>query len=172
MVAQAAVSNAVCQAVWPCVTSVAPGSPCVQPGLSDRLQANWANSRGLSTTLFRARLREGFQNFLPGRSGNGDRPDPPRGGCHHVVTIPKKLRDEYGLREGDFLTLVDLGDGSFLLSPVVSQVGQHGGRVSAIMAEAGVSLEEIEEQVDEERKRYHRQHYQKGASEGEGTERV
>lgn len=33
------------------------------------------------------------------------------------LTLPMKLRSKYGLGEGDVLTLIDLGDGSFLLTP-------------------------------------------------------
>jgi len=40
-----------------------------------------------------------------------------------LITLPAELRRQYNLTEGDALTLVDLGDGSFLLTPRVSQVG-------------------------------------------------
>ena len=33
-----------------------------------------------------------------------------------VITLPVALRRQYGLDEGDVFTLVDLGDGSFLLT--------------------------------------------------------
>lgn len=39
-----------------------------------------------------------------------------------VITIPVELRRQYGLRPGDVLTLIDLGEGRFLLT---SQVSQH-----------------------------------------------
>lgn len=41
-----------------------------------------------------------------------------------VITLPVEMRRRYGLDEGDVFTLLDLGDGSFLLTPRVSQVGR------------------------------------------------
>ena len=38
-----------------------------------------------------------------------------------VITLPVELRRLYNLDEGDVLTLLDLGDGSFLLTPRISQ---------------------------------------------------
>jgi len=39
-----------------------------------------------------------------------------------AITLPVELRRQYDLKEGDVLALFDLGDGSFLLTPQVSQV--------------------------------------------------
>ncbi len=38
------------------------------------------------------------------------------------LTLPAELRSKYGLNEGDVFTLIDLGDGSFMLSPRISRV--------------------------------------------------
>ena len=76
-----------------------------------------------------------------------------------VITLPVELRRQYGLDEGDVFTLVDLGDGSFLLTPQVSQVARFGDRVSRLMAEKKVSLEEMLEALDQEREAYYREHY-------------
>lgn len=76
-----------------------------------------------------------------------------------VITLPVELRRRYGLDEGDVFTLVDLGDGSFLLTPRVSQVARFGDRVSRLMAETEVSLEEMLEALDQEREAYYREHY-------------
>lgn len=76
-----------------------------------------------------------------------------------VITLPVELRRRYGLNEGDIFTLVDLGDGTFLLSPQVSQVARQGDRVSQIMAEEQVSLEEMLELLDQEREDYYRDQY-------------
>lgn len=84
-----------------------------------------------------------------------------------VLTIPKRIRDRHGLKEGDVLSLVVLEDGSILLSPVLSRVARHGEQVAALMAEARVSLEEMMEQLDEERRLYYQRHYQ-GGGETEG----
>jgi bifunctional DNA-binding transcriptional regulator/antitoxin component of YhaV-PrlF toxin-antitoxin module len=76
-----------------------------------------------------------------------------------VITLPIELRRRYGLDEGDVLTLEDLGDGSFLLTPHVSQVGRFGDRVAKAMEEAGVSPEEVLKALEEERENYYREHY-------------
>ena len=76
-----------------------------------------------------------------------------------AVTIPVELRRKYGLEEGDIITLIDLGDGSFLLTPKVTQVDRLGDRVSQAMAKEGVSLDEILTALDEERERYYQERY-------------
>jgi len=75
------------------------------------------------------------------------------------LTIPVELRRKYGLDEGDVITLIDLVDGAFLLTPLVTQVDRLGDRVARVMAEAGVSVDEIISTLDEERERYYQEHY-------------
>jgi len=76
-----------------------------------------------------------------------------------VITLPAKLRRQYNLDEGDVFTLVDLGDGSFLLTPQVSQVAHLGDQVARLMEEDGVTVEEMLEALDQEREIYYREHY-------------
>ena len=76
-----------------------------------------------------------------------------------TVTLPIDLRRKYGLGEGDVINLIDLGDGSFLLTPVVTKVDRLGDRVAQAMAEEGVSLDDILEALDEERERYYQERY-------------
>ncbi len=76
-----------------------------------------------------------------------------------ILTLPVSLRRKYNLDEGDVFTLEDLGDGSFLLIPQVSNVARLGDRVAEVMAEEDVSLEDMLEALDEERQDYYRQHY-------------
>lgn len=76
-----------------------------------------------------------------------------------TVTLPIELRRKYGLDEGDIITLIDLGDGSFLLTPIVTQVDRFGDRVAIAMAEAGVSEEDVLTTLDEERERYYQERY-------------
>jgi len=75
-----------------------------------------------------------------------------------VITLPAELRRRYGLDEGDLLTLLDLGDGSFLLTPRVSQMARLGDRVAKLMAEEGVTVDEMLEALDRERETYYREH--------------
>ena len=76
-----------------------------------------------------------------------------------LITLPVELRRQYDLSEGDVFTLVDLGDGSFLLNTRVSQVARMGDQVARLMEEEGVTLEEMLETLDEERESYYQQHY-------------
>jgi bifunctional DNA-binding transcriptional regulator/antitoxin component of YhaV-PrlF toxin-antitoxin module len=78
------------------------------------------------------------------------------------LTLPGELREKYGLNEGDVFTLIDLGDGSFLLTPQLSQVNMFGNRVAHILEEGEVSLDELLSGLDEERQSYYREHYAKG----------
>jgi bifunctional DNA-binding transcriptional regulator/antitoxin component of YhaV-PrlF toxin-antitoxin module len=76
-----------------------------------------------------------------------------------VITLPVELRRQYNLDEGDVFTLVDLGGGSFLLTPRVSQVARLGDQVASLMEEEGVALEEMLEALDQEREIYYQEHY-------------
>jgi bifunctional DNA-binding transcriptional regulator/antitoxin component of YhaV-PrlF toxin-antitoxin module len=68
-----------------------------------------------------------------------------------VITLPVELRRRYRLEPGDVYTLADLGDGIFLLRPGTSKLTAHGDRVAHLMAEQGVTLEDILETLDRER---------------------
>jgi bifunctional DNA-binding transcriptional regulator/antitoxin component of YhaV-PrlF toxin-antitoxin module len=76
-----------------------------------------------------------------------------------VITLPVELRRQYNLDEGDVFTLVDLGDGSFLLTPRVSQVARLGNQVAQLMEEGDVTLDEMLEALDQERETYYQEHY-------------
>jgi bifunctional DNA-binding transcriptional regulator/antitoxin component of YhaV-PrlF toxin-antitoxin module len=76
-----------------------------------------------------------------------------------VITLPIELRRQYNLDEGDVFTLVDLGNGSFLLTPRVSQVARLGDQVARLMEEEGVTLKEMLEALDQEREAYYQEHY-------------
>ena len=76
-----------------------------------------------------------------------------------VITLPVELRRQYNLDEGDVFTLVDLGDGSFLLTPRVSQVARLGNQVAQLMEEEVVTLDEMLEALDQERETYYQEHY-------------
>lgn len=76
-----------------------------------------------------------------------------------AITIPVDLRRKYGLDEGDIITLIDLGDGSFLLMPKATKVDRLGDRVAQAMAKEGISLHEILTTLDEERERYYQERY-------------
>jgi bifunctional DNA-binding transcriptional regulator/antitoxin component of YhaV-PrlF toxin-antitoxin module len=76
-----------------------------------------------------------------------------------ILTLPVSLRRKYNLDENDVFTLEDLGNGSFLLIPKVSNVARLGDRVAEVMAEEEVTLEDMLEALDAERQHYYREHY-------------
>jgi AbrB family looped-hinge helix DNA binding protein len=59
-----------------------------------------------------------------------------------LITIPKELRDAYGIGEGDTLTLLDLG-GVFVVSPRVSRVDAVAERLAAEWKDRGLTLDEM-----------------------------
>lgn len=76
-----------------------------------------------------------------------------------TLTLPIGLRRKYGLDEGDIISLIDLGDGSFLLTPIVSKVDRLGDRITQAMVKEGTSLDELLTALDEERERYYQERY-------------
>ena len=71
------------------------------------------------------------------------------------ITIPAELRKRYEIDEGDVFTLVDLGDGSFLLTPRMSLVPKLVAEMARMRREAGITMEEMLQGVAEERERYY-----------------
>jgi hypothetical protein len=57
--------------------------------------------------------------------------------------------------------LIDLGDGSFLLTPRISKVNRLGDKVADILSGEGVSLDDLLNTLDDERERYYQEHYAK-----------
>ncbi len=76
-----------------------------------------------------------------------------------AITLPADLRSRYGLQEGDVFTLVDLGDGSFFLTPRLLQVERLGDEVGRLLEEADTSVEDVLKVLQEERERYYHDHY-------------
>jgi AbrB family looped-hinge helix DNA binding protein len=70
-----------------------------------------------------------------------------------VVTLPKSIREAYGLRPGDTLTLLDLG-GVFLLSPRRSEIDTLADRITQALTERGETLESMLHVLREERERH------------------
>ncbi len=75
------------------------------------------------------------------------------------VTLPMDIRRKYGLNEGDLFTLIDLGEGSFMLTPQVSRLAGQGDRIAQLLFEKGVPVDEVLKALDEERQAYYQEHY-------------
>lgn len=77
------------------------------------------------------------------------------------ITLPANLRKKYRLEEGDVMTLIELGDGTFMLSPGTSKVMESADKVAKMLKDDNVTLEDLLETLDDERKNYYREHYAK-----------
>lgn len=60
-----------------------------------------------------------------------------------TITLPADLRRKYNLAEGEALTLIDLGEGAFLLSPRQLQVDKIANQISNQLEERGETLESM-----------------------------
>jgi bifunctional DNA-binding transcriptional regulator/antitoxin component of YhaV-PrlF toxin-antitoxin module len=75
------------------------------------------------------------------------------------LTLPVDIRQKYGVDEGDIFTLIDMGDGSFFLTPRVSNVARLGSQIDKILKDSPVDLDDLLTSLDEEREQYYREHY-------------
>ena len=70
-----------------------------------------------------------------------------------VVTLPKSLREAYGLEAGDLLTVLDLG-GVFVFSPRQSEIDGLADRITKDLQAKGETLENMLQVLREERENY------------------
>ena len=70
-----------------------------------------------------------------------------------LVTLPKTLRETYRIREGDQLTLLDLG-GVFVLSPRRSEIDGLADKLREYLVEKDESLESMLQALREARQKY------------------
>lgn len=75
-----------------------------------------------------------------------------------TITLPKTLRDQYQIKEGDSLTLLNL-DGVFVLSRGRSQVDELADKVGQAIREQGETLESMLTVLREERARVFAERY-------------
>jgi AbrB family looped-hinge helix DNA binding protein len=71
-----------------------------------------------------------------------------------VITLPKELREKNDIEEGDLLTLIDLGDGVFVLSSRRSQVDKIADKLAMEWQESGETLESMLKTLREVRTEY------------------
>ena len=67
-----------------------------------------------------------------------------------IITIPKSVRECYGLQPGDVFTLLDL-DGILVLNPRPSEIDAIADRLSARWSEDGETLESMLQTLRAER---------------------
>lgn len=82
-------------------------------------------------------------------------------GQRGVLTLPKTLRERYGLEPRDTFRLEDL-DGVFVLTPMVPLAPELAREIERARTEAGMSVDDLLEGLREQRQRYHAQQGQPG----------
>ena len=60
-----------------------------------------------------------------------------------LITLPKELRDQSHINEGDTLTLIDLGDGMVVMSPRRSRVDEIADKLAKEWRDSGETLESM-----------------------------
>lgn len=73
-------------------------------------------------------------------------------------TIPAEIRREMGIRDGDVFTLIRLGD-SLIATRKRLVVPAIAAAIEGLMEEAGVTLEELLEDLERQREAYVRERY-------------
>ena len=70
------------------------------------------------------------------------------------ITLPKKLREQNRIDEGDTLTLIDLGEGGFVMSSRRSRVDEIANKLASEWRESGETLESMLTALREVRAEY------------------
>ncbi len=78
-----------------------------------------------------------------------------------TITLPAEMRRKYNWEEGEILTAIDMGNGTIMIMSKPSQVMRSADKVAKLVKDANVSLDELLETLDEERKNYYQEHYVK-----------
>jgi bifunctional DNA-binding transcriptional regulator/antitoxin component of YhaV-PrlF toxin-antitoxin module len=71
-----------------------------------------------------------------------------------TVTFPASLRKKYKLEEGQILTLIDLGEGTILLTTKVSQVDKLADQIAEGFKRENITFDDLLQALDEVRKTY------------------
>jgi AbrB family looped-hinge helix DNA binding protein len=71
-----------------------------------------------------------------------------------IITLPKELREQNNIEEGDMLTLIDLGDGVVVISPQRSRVDEIANKLAKEWQDSGESLETMLSTLREVRAEY------------------
>jgi AbrB family looped-hinge helix DNA binding protein len=58
-----------------------------------------------------------------------------------IITLPKELREQNNIEEGDMLTLIDLGDGVVVMSSRRSRVDEISNKLATELQDSGETLE-------------------------------
>jgi bifunctional DNA-binding transcriptional regulator/antitoxin component of YhaV-PrlF toxin-antitoxin module len=75
-----------------------------------------------------------------------------------ALTLPVELRQRYNIQPGDTFRVVDL-DGIFVLTPMAPLVPELAREIERARIEAGLSVEDMLQELREQRKRYVAENY-------------
>jgi bifunctional DNA-binding transcriptional regulator/antitoxin component of YhaV-PrlF toxin-antitoxin module len=75
-----------------------------------------------------------------------------------VITLPSELRQKYNIESGKIFKLVDL-DGIFAFVPITPMVPELAREIERLRLEAGVSMEELLQDLRAQRERYNKEKY-------------
>ena len=75
-----------------------------------------------------------------------------------AITLPKNIREKYGIKAGDAFCLVDL-DGVFALTPMAPIVPELEREIEQARLEAGLSIDDLLQSLREQRQRYSQEKY-------------
>ena len=75
-----------------------------------------------------------------------------------VVTLPAELREKYHIENGNIFHLVDM-DGIFVFVPMVPMVPELANEIERIRLEAGLSMEDLLDDLRKQRERYNQEKY-------------
>ena len=70
-----------------------------------------------------------------------------------ALTLPVELRQRYNIQPGDTFRVVDL-DGIFVLTPMAPMVPELAREIERARIEAGLSVEDMLQELREQRERY------------------
>lgn len=79
------------------------------------------------------------------------------------LTIPKKIRDEYNLEEGQLVSIIPVGD-SIIITPKMLELDEARRKIMRILKASGVSIEKLLEGIEEERETLYKETYEKKGS--------
>jgi AbrB family looped-hinge helix DNA binding protein len=71
-----------------------------------------------------------------------------------IITLPASLRKKYKLEEGQILTIIDLGEGTILLMPTVSQVDRLANQIAEKLKNENITFQDLLQELNKIHKTY------------------